>query len=70
MAWEKQISGYKYKLIGKEDIIPSDARYINPIYEIRMCGWISNLQPVKVLVGHAILEPIYKNVRTKKISNP
>lgn len=66
MGWENKIIGYAYKEIDKDEIMDTDCKYLNPIYETRMCGWISDLQPVKVLVRHAIMQPVYKKIRTKK----
>lgn len=67
MGWENIVIGYKHVILyGKDAIIPLEAKYLHPEYETRMVGWVSNLRPIEVIIGHNVLMPVYKKKNIKK----
>jgi len=63
MATERNIIGYKYKVIGSDGLIPVNAKYLHEETTRRDIDLVS----IEFLVGHAILEPVYDTSNEKKV---
>ena len=66
MNSEKNIIGYKYKVIGPDETIPVDAKYLHEIITKKAVDYV----PTEFLTGHAILEPVYDTPATSKRAEP